>query len=316
MGSFNTTCSVSHLPIGMGDEVKIFFLIKNPYADNIHCYANDAWNLYGIPLDAVYDNYGTYTLVENERNLQIWDAYAREFRKRIVEVEQGPNQFHDCPVSRDNITFDTIQNAIWEGRAQLVHKFLDDEPIKLTIRIMAVHKAIYDSISEEFDSWSGKLVLEDKIQQLQSDYRFPYYLNASEFLESFNPDDDKWINTDDEEEGLNEEGRKLLRLKYELEWIMDGLTSTPKIYEQIGIHLNSNMGIYNLMEYTCPEYADFAPELIQKYLFECNMTMLNIDYAPAMTSGQEYHFAKHISFHEKIIELAKILHQTHDSWDD
>lgn len=59
------------------------------------------------------------------------------------------------------------------------------------------------------------------------------------------------------------------------------------------------------MEYTCSEYAEFATELIQKYLFECNMTMLNVDYAPAMTSGQEYHFMKHISFHETIIDLAK-----------
>lgn len=313
MGSFNTTCSVSRLPIGIGDEVKIFFLIKNPYSDNIHCYANNAWNLFGIPLDAIYDDYGTYKLVENEKNLKIWEAYAREFSKRILEVEQGPNRYHDCPVSRDNITFDTIQNAIWEGRAKLVHKFLGDEPMDLPIRIMAVHKVVYDSISEEFESWRGKIILEDKVNQLKGDFRFPYYLNSDEFLKTYNEEDDKWYDADDE---LTEEGKKLLRLKNELEWIIDGITITPKIYEEIGIHLSTNMGIYNLMEYTCSEYAEFATELIQKYLFECNMTMLNVDYAPAMTSGQEYHFMKHISFHETIIDLAKKLHESHDSWED
>lgn len=313
MGSFNTTCSVSHLPIGIGDEVKIFFLIKNPYSDNIHCYANDTWNIFGIPMDAVYDDYGTYQLIENEKNLKIWDSHAREFRKRILEVEQGPNRFHDCPVSRDNITFESVQNAIWEGRAKLIHKFLDDDPVNLTIRIMAVHKSVYDSISTEFESWRGMITLEDKINQINSDSRLPYYSNSEEFLKTFNDEDDQWYDSDDE---LTEEGRKLIRLKLELEWIIDGLTNTPKIYEDIGIHLNANMGIYNLMEYTCSEYADYAPELIQKYLFECNMTMLNIEFAPAMTSGQEYHFMKQIAFHENIIELAKKLHQEHDNWDD
>lgn len=313
MGSFNTTCSVSRLPIGVGDEVKIFFLIKNPYSDNIHCYANDSWNLFGIPLDAIYDDYGTYELVENEKNLKIWEAYAREFKKRILEVKQGPNQYHDCEVSRDNITFSTIQNAIWEGRAKIVHQFLDDAPMNLSVRIMAVHKTVYDSISKEFESWRGMVVLEDKIKQIQSDFRLPYYLNSEEFLKTFNEEDDQWYNADDE---LTEEGSKMLRLKIELEWLIDGLTCTPKIYEEIGIHLNSNMGIYNLMEYTSTEYAYFAPELIQKYLFECNMTMLNIDFAPAMTSGQDYNFMKQITFHQTIIDLAKELHQTHDSWDD
>ncbi|EBS4516711.1 hypothetical protein DQT32_04785 [Salmonella enterica subsp. enterica serovar Braenderup] len=313
MGSFNTTCSVSRLPIGIGDEVKIFFLIKNPYSDNINCYINDNWNLFGIPLDATYDDYGSYALVENERNEQIWNAYAREFRERILEVEQGPNRFHDCPVSRDNITFSTIQNAIWEGRAQLVHKFLDDDPINLPIRIMAVHKSVYDSISQEFESWRGKIILEDKIQEIQNDFRFKYYLNSFEFLESFDAEDDKWYDENDE---LTEEGSKLLRLKHELEWTEKGMYNTPQIYESANISLNCNMGIYNLMEYTIPEYADFAPEFIQKYLFECNMSMLNIEHCPAVTSGQDYHFMKQIAFHENIIELAKKLHQEHDSWDD
>lgn len=42
----------------------------------------------------------------------------------------------------------------------------------LPIRIMAVHKVVYDSISEEFESWRGKIILEDKVNQLKSDFRF------------------------------------------------------------------------------------------------------------------------------------------------
>ncbi|AFC21564.1 hypothetical protein GAP32_116 [Cronobacter phage vB_CsaM_GAP32] len=312
MGSFNTTCSVSRLPIGMGDEVKIFFLIKNPYNDTHKCYINDNWNLFGLPLDAIYDDYGKYELVENEKNIRIWETYAREFKKRIVEREQGPNQFHDCPVSRSDITFSTIQDAIWESRANLEHKFLDDNSVDLKIEIMAIHKKVYDSISTEFDCWRGKIVLEDKIKEIQSEHRFPYYLNCTEFLESFDEDDEKLYDGDE----LTEEGNKLLSLKIELEWTIDGLIKTPRIYEDVNIYINHSMGIYNLVEYTVPEYADFAPEFIQKYLFECNMTMLNIEYCPAITSGQSYNFMKQVAFHESIVELAKELHQTHDNWDD
>ncbi|SOK58912.1 hypothetical protein [Yersinia phage fHe-Yen9-03] len=64
MGSFNTTCSISRLPIGIGDEVKLFFIVKNPYNDSINCYTNNSWNIFGLPLDAVYDDYGRYKLIE------------------------------------------------------------------------------------------------------------------------------------------------------------------------------------------------------------------------------------------------------------
>lgn len=35
MGSFNTTCAVSHASIRDGDKVRLFFLLSNQFSKNI-----------------------------------------------------------------------------------------------------------------------------------------------------------------------------------------------------------------------------------------------------------------------------------------
>ncbi|SOK58377.1 hypothetical protein [Yersinia phage fHe-Yen9-04] len=310
MGSFNTTCSISRLPIGIGDEVKLFFIVKNPYNDSINCYTNNSWNIFGLPLDAVYDDYGRYKLIETEQNISIWEVYKRNFEERILEVSKG-ERYRECGVSKTNITFDNLQDAIWENHAKLVHTFFDDPEKHLTIQVMAVHKTVYEHMSTSYTYWNGTIDANETTEKVLSHELCESFLTYKDIIESYNEDS---LEVDENGE-LTKESENICDLYYRILWMVD-FYETPEMYEKNGISLNCNKSIYHLVKYELNEYITFCSELIRKYIFECNMQQLNIQVQPIMTSGQDYHFQTHIQLHEMIVELSKEKHNEHDNWDE
>ena len=59
MGSFNTTCAVSGLPITCGDKVKYSLLAENPYEDSLVCSSHDMYYPRSHPVSAEYNDYGS-----------------------------------------------------------------------------------------------------------------------------------------------------------------------------------------------------------------------------------------------------------------
>lgn len=285
MGSFNTTCAISRLPIGMGDEVKLFIIVDTGTGKNRagHVYHNDYWNLYGLPIDVVYDDYGRYELIETEQNLKVWNATLRNLKYEIEEYDAGSRS---PEVSRGTLTFESFQHAIQEGVAQSSYfpysKF----------DLFAVHADVFNHLSEEFVSYGDVRNCTEKVQLIKTEPFYNMYLNVDKtvkYIES--------LDLDNKEE-LTEEDKVLDAFLYEMQRIDNHSINCPKMYKTHGIHLNSSGSVR--VTYTPYEYALFVKELVEMFILECNMSKLNIAIRPIMTSGQQYHLLDHVKFHQMI----------------
>ncbi len=118
MGSFNSACIVSGLPIEAGDKVRFLILARSalhPDGNDHPHYVNGRWQLFGVPVRAEYNDYGS---VEN-----IEDGYAKSFllsrlRAHSVEIGVGDNQCHDSEVVEE-MDEEAWLDALWEGRVRV-----------------------------------------------------------------------------------------------------------------------------------------------------------------------------------------------------
>jgi hypothetical protein len=118
MGSFNSACIVSGLPIEAGDKVRFLVLARSalhPDGNDHPHYVNGRWQLFGVPVRAEYNDYGS---VEN-----IEDGYAKSFllsrlKAHSVEIGVGDNQCHDSEVVEE-MDEESWLDALWEGRVRV-----------------------------------------------------------------------------------------------------------------------------------------------------------------------------------------------------
>lgn len=123
MGSFNATCIVSGLPIEAGDKVRFLTLARSAFHRDGNDYAHyvgGRWQLYGVPLKAKYNDYGSVEEIEEGFTNQL---FFEALRRGVVEKGVGDNQCHDVEV-RDNMTPEKWLEALWEGRVYV----LDQRP--------------------------------------------------------------------------------------------------------------------------------------------------------------------------------------------
>lgn len=118
MGSFNAVCIVSGLPIEGGDKVRYLVLARSPFHpdgnDHVN-YVSGRWKLFGIPVRAEYNDYGSVTKME--------EGYAAGFlfaalRDHSVERGVGDNECHDLEVVAD-MGKKAWLKALWEGRVHV-----------------------------------------------------------------------------------------------------------------------------------------------------------------------------------------------------
>ena len=304
MGSFNTSCAISQLPIGMGDEVKLFFIVAHPAVDRNHLFPNHYYDMVGLPLDVVYDDYGKYALVDNERNQAIWETHSRYFKEALVPVPAG-SRWREDELDPNNITFDSIQDAIWEGRARVKYKFFDLPEQELALAVYPIHTELYKELSQNYKYWNGEINLEEKLQALKNHPHYPYYVDHVNFMENYDEDNLETVG-EGEEEDLTEEANIQLCVHSAIDLynVLKEYRQIPNIYESIGLSIDVN-GIMKTVKYELDEYMTFAREFISTHIFKCYLHKLNIQITPSLTSGQSYFYRDHIALHEKIAEIAK-----------
>ena len=168
MGSFNTTCAVSHSPIREGDKVRLFFLVSQPSwykFDPIHhslnkgcqCYAWDDFQVIGgISLEAKYSDYNTYEFDEES----IYARYIRwlirtNYSMNIPEEGKEYNESHDhMNVPKDDLSWEKIFDMQHSGRLFL--KGYGGGPLPF-VGIMAIHESVYQiMLNEPFEIYVGR----------------------------------------------------------------------------------------------------------------------------------------------------------------
>lgn len=113
MGSFNSTCCLSNLPISYGDEVKYLLLTENPYQKNLVCYSTDMWFPRTWPIRAFYNDYGS--IEDFDETSPAVYAVTEGLKHDLIEVGMGDNSCHDVPAKKGMSFKDTLE-AVWEKR--------------------------------------------------------------------------------------------------------------------------------------------------------------------------------------------------------
>ncbi|AFC21816.1 hypothetical protein GAP32_366 [Cronobacter phage vB_CsaM_GAP32] len=168
MGSFNTTCAVSHSPIREGDKVRLFFLASqpntykfDPLRDSLNkgcqCYAWDDFKVIGgISLEAKYSDYNNYEFDEDS----IYARYIRwiirtNYSMNVPEEGKEYNEYHDhMNVPVKDLTWEQIFDMQHSGRLFL--KGYGSGPLSF-VGIMAIHESVYQiMLNEPFEVYVGR----------------------------------------------------------------------------------------------------------------------------------------------------------------
>lgn len=110
MGCWNKTCGLTTLPIHCGEEVMVVPIVQSPYKDR--CYSTALWHPVFLPFWAKYDDYGG----GDNSTGSLLSSFIEYAKENLVEMEQGPNQYHDIAVKASDFTESSFYEAVHEGR--------------------------------------------------------------------------------------------------------------------------------------------------------------------------------------------------------
>jgi hypothetical protein len=142
MGCWNKTCALSNLPIYAGDEVYVFVLYNNPYAEsNSSCYSTDLYNPIFLPFESEYDAYGGG---ENSSGVA-FPIIMDILRNNLIEKEVGENKYHDIAVKKDNFDENLFYTSIQENRLEI-----NTNTGLRKVKFVMMRKDVIDSILDEW----------------------------------------------------------------------------------------------------------------------------------------------------------------------
>ena len=296
MGSFNTSCAVSQLPIGEKDEVVVMLAVSSPGIDRTKILYNDHFHrLVGLPMTAYYNDYGKYKLEETTRNKEIWEMYNKFLCSNLNKEDFLLEENMDKPDSW-TFTFDDVQDIIWEDGISVNYTGYDGNLIQLPVTIYAVHKHIYETLSSEFTYYAGTVKTVDQIEEIRNHPHYDYFVNHETFIAEYEA---KVIAENPEEETMEEKiWAEITMAQMVIEF---GRAPLP-FYEDV--HLERH-GIQRKFELKLEDYLVYAEEIIGLSVFETNLRQLNIQVVPSITGGQSFNYNTHIAFHKSVAELAE-----------
>lgn len=113
MGSFNTSCCVSHQTISSNDKAVLIPIVQQKsyskvnlidsnninhslysYTDST-CYCESFWKPYSTHLEVIYDDYGQVDIIENEYNVKSLNILFSYLYDNSLITQLGENEYHD-----------------------------------------------------------------------------------------------------------------------------------------------------------------------------------------------------------------------------
>lgn len=165
MGSWNHTCAVSNLHVKSGTEVFVFLLLKNKKVDgSSFCYGNALYDVVPLPFYGKYDDYGG---VEECHGFGL-PIILDHLKQRLYKFGQGPNQYHDCEVTPENLTIEKLFEADHEGRLGIQdHTHYDsDDYDRSELEKIRDESGLTDSQQFELDRLAAKIKKVDTFRQV------------------------------------------------------------------------------------------------------------------------------------------------------
>lgn len=123
MGVFSTSCIISGLPIGEGDNtpVRFFVLMQNPFeGESLGVHAH--WVPLHTGIRGVYNDYGSIKQLDDTLNTT---SFFETLSKFAIELEVGKNPYHDVSVQK-GMSSELWLEALWENRVLVQEPVLTD----------------------------------------------------------------------------------------------------------------------------------------------------------------------------------------------
>lgn len=154
MGSWNGTCAVSNLHINSGQDVAVFMLLRNN-TEKTFCYGNALYDVCPVPFYGKYNDYGA---VEGCHGFGL-NIVVDALKAQLYEFGQGPNEYHDTEVKRDNFNIDLLFEADLEDRLGIEnHRYHSGDDYKQReLENMRLEKGLTDSQAFELDRLANKI---------------------------------------------------------------------------------------------------------------------------------------------------------------
>lgn len=324
MGSFHTTCAVSHSPIREGDKVRLFFLASQPswyqfdpirhsLNKGCQCYAWDDFQVIGgISLEATYNDYNTYEFDEES----IFARYIRwiirsNYSMNVPEEGKEYNEYHDhMNVAVQDLDWEKIFDMQHSGRLFL--KGYGDGPLPF-VGIMAIHESVYQiMLNEPFDVYVGRQDGNDNpyktvnfesalAKKMAKDDQAELNELAEEFKKYY--EDEGWT-----EEKINEVALKMAQHRVDSRSEQYGLKyvytngSTP--YAQLRDLLNHNNEKdeedETKLDFSGVTLNDIKAKTFEGEFFNGRFDERHFMYRPLMTAGQEHDLVRDGIFWSKV----------------
>lgn len=156
MGSCNRTCAITNSIISPGDKVKLFFVVNHAplyhstgeyhhyqRARGVSCGVGEEFRLFGLPIDAEYDDYGYYSADETQDS---WKYTLLALKKDFTSTPKPEDESYDSSaiynVNPDTLTFESVQKLIRDGFCFLQSN--ETRTIRESVEIMAIHEDVYN----------------------------------------------------------------------------------------------------------------------------------------------------------------------------
>lgn len=165
MGCWNHTCAVSNLHVRAGQEVMVFLLLKNHNTDDSSfCYGNALFDVMPLPFYGKYDDYGG---VEECHGFGL-PIILHELKQRLYKFGQGPNEYHDCEVTPENLTIEKLFEADHENRLgiQDPNRWNSDEYDIRELEKKRDENGLTESQQYELDRLAAKIKRQDTFRQV------------------------------------------------------------------------------------------------------------------------------------------------------
>lgn len=321
MGSFHTTCAISHSPIREGDKVRLFFLASqpnwykfDPLRDSLNkgcqCYAWDDFQVIGgISLEAKYSDYNTYEFDEESIFARYIRWIIRSNYAMNVPVEgQEYNEYHDhMNVPVDDLDWEKIFDMQHSGRLFL--KGYGSGPLPF-VGIMAIHESVYQiMLNEPFEVYTGKgehpykmVTFESALaKKMATDDQAVLNELAEEFKQYYKDDD--WT-----EEKINEVSLKMAQHKldsisenYNLKYVYsNGKTPYSQLRDLMNHNNNKDDSDETKVNLGNVSLDDIKAKVYEGEYFNARFDDRHFMYRPLMTSGQEHDLVKDGIFWSKV----------------
>lgn len=143
MGCYLGTCSLTNLPIYMGQRIVVHFLVESGSRDYAFT-PNDVWDSFGLPIRGEYDDYGfVHKLDKNALKRHSLNA-------RLISNDLQPHEgenYNICkPVTPENIMNLKDFNTMIHRRNLALKRYYKPERGPLLIQYCMFHESAYDSM--------------------------------------------------------------------------------------------------------------------------------------------------------------------------